>query len=148
MKQIIKQLRKIAKFHDLKLKTSSFSSGADAHLNKDLIFLGYKDFEENELITAFFHELSHFYCMYEGKFAIFHDLKPVSECTTEELIIWVKTGLRAERYVDKVGKRIMALYYPDMEYESGYDNEYAGIIYKARIQLPIMLEIQRRQQEE
>lgn len=65
-----------------------------------------------------FHEIGHIYCYDNKKYIKYH-----SDCDDDldEMSIYVrKYGLRAERFVDKIGAELMKLYFPDTEYQSCY----------------------------
>ena len=147
MKRLFKQLHEIAGFYGVELDIISVFEGAYADLREDRVVLGTVGLTRDEFVTAFFHELGHFYCKYNNKFKIYHDIKPIGKCSIRELKAWVNTSLRAERYADKIGKELMKFYYPGIDYQSGYSDELAIIRYRANTHLPILVEIRRRELE-
>ena len=74
----------------------------------------------NELWSIVFHELSHVLCYRNGKYDKYHkEILPYNE-----LAIYVrKYGLRAERYVDKVAKTLMNVYFPQYTFIEAYRTE-------------------------
>jgi len=70
----------------------------------------------NEVISVIFHELGHIYCVDHGIFKQYH-----SEGKTEKWFkALIRTGLRAEMYVDKWAKEQMKYYYPWLKFETTY----------------------------
>lgn len=68
-----------------------------------------------------FHELAHIICYEQGLWAKYHDLVPMSDDEYKRYII--RNSLRAERFVDKVGKRTMSAFFPDIPYRAAYSED-------------------------
>lgn len=67
-----------------------------------------------------FHELGHIYCYESNLYEIYHN----NSLPEKELAIYMrKYGLRAERFVDKVGQSLMSDYFPDIPYVPCYQTE-------------------------
>ena len=70
--------------------------------------------------SLIFHELSHIICYREGIYKIYHH-ENISEKKFAKYIR--KYGLRVERFVDKMGMKLMSTYLPDLEYKQTYLSE-------------------------
>lgn len=86
-----------------------------------------KDLPLNHVLSVFFHELGHAHNQINGIYPEYH-----SDMSRHETIV-KETALEAEIYTDKVGKELMAIYFPNIPYHSFYDknsqewlNEYYG----------------------
>lgn len=74
-----------------------------------------------ELWSIAFHELAHIVCYEERLWAKYHDLVPMSN---KEYIRYIlKYSLRAERFVDKLGSKLMSAFLPDIPFLDAYSNE-------------------------
>ncbi len=66
-----------------------------------------------DFLSDIFHELGHIYCYQNDLYKIYHN----DSLPKKELAIYMrKYGLRAERFVDSVGKKLMSDYFPDIPY--------------------------------
>ena len=70
------------------------------------------------ILSSLFHELGHCYCYDLELHKRYHH----NICNQDETYYRMicKCGLRAERFVDKVGKKLMKAYFPDIQYLRGY----------------------------
>jgi len=87
----------------------------------------------NEAITIqqfwslFFHELAHVWCYDHDKYYIYHN----DALPHKQLGDYIRRmGLRIERYVDKVGKKLMKQYFPRMRYLPAYKSKTDVQFYK------------------
>lgn len=78
------------------------------------IHLFFSTFEKSResVWSVVFHEIGHIIAYRNGKYKHYHEVKD-SECYFVEAIA-------AERYVDKIGKSLMELHFPEMEYVTSY----------------------------
>jgi len=86
------------------------------------IFVG-KSGSDKTVITIFCHELGHYKNFLSGKYYKYHHLKGrpfMRRFKTKDAVI--RYALKAELYTDKVGKRLCAQYFPDVNYVGGYKN--------------------------
>lgn len=77
----------------------------------------------SEMISTFFHELGHRYCYDMGIWKDYHRInykngRPVF--TVKQLKGILKNGLKAERWVDKWGEKMMNTMFPMLPYRKGY----------------------------
>jgi len=73
------------------------------------------------MIATFFHELGHVHCCMEGKWKSFHTTKLPSEMSKKEKSAYMRTALKAERWVDKWAETEMKKHFPKIKYPgSGY----------------------------
>lgn len=75
------------------------------------------------LLSVFFHELAHCRNYINKKFLAFHSMTDPSRMTTEHIKLVLLTGLRAERYTDKIGAKLMKEYYPEIKFIAYYSKK-------------------------
>jgi len=73
-----------------------------------------------DIISTFFHEIGHIYCFDNNLWLSYHVNKPLKELTTIERKLYIKTALRAERWVDRWAKKEMSKHFSTIEYNPGY----------------------------
>jgi len=79
-------------------------------------------------LNHLFHELGHWQCKLDRKFARYHNRSLTYDVAKQ-------IGLRAERYVDKVGEQLMERAYEGKyKYERGYALEGAAELYRQNIE--------------
>lgn len=133
--QVLKECRKIAR--DLKIKyrfnSTSYYLGGEAIPISQKIFIDYNARTTDEMfLSIFFHEVAHCFNFRNKKYLAYHSIPDVKtekqlkrKMSKHHMGLIVKTGLRAEKYTDKVGKKLMKQYYPKAKYTSWYNNELA-----------------------
>lgn len=116
-------LHEIANNFDISLETISFLPNnlkGVALLDKRIILIR-KGLGDVETINTFFHELAHFHNLETGKFPTYHDPKMWgrnwSQYRTKGFYI---TAKRAERYTDRLGKKLQHTYFPEIPYRISY----------------------------
>jgi len=82
----------------------------------------------NETTTQVFvssacHEISHVLCKRQGKYANYHSPKPLKNRTIKELKQLIKISLKAEKYVDVIGKGVCSITFPEIKYIPTYWKE-------------------------
>ena len=123
--QLVKKLHEIANNHDvtLKIHTGKAASFYDV-LNKHIqIGIGKGVCQgESYMLSMFFHELGHHVAYTNKKYIIYHEFAEdfVHEETVERMKIFVRTALKAERYVDKIGQELMKQYFPKGKYYAAH----------------------------
>jgi hypothetical protein len=75
----------------------------------------------NKFFSALFHELTHIWCVRNGKYPMYHTTK--QRLTEQEKNGLILTALRAERYVEKMAKIEMKKYFPKLKYVTTYQTE-------------------------
>ena len=82
------------------------------------------DFKKTKTVQSLwscvFHELGHIYCWRNDLYKIYHK----EELSDKDFAIYIrKYGLRAERFVENLGKKFMKKYFPKIPYEDCYYDE-------------------------
>lgn len=67
--------------------------------------------------SAVFHELAHIECYEEGLYERYHTDAGQLECSFEYM---KRISLKAERFVDNLGKKNMNCYFPILKHEEAY----------------------------
>lgn len=125
----IDDVTEISKEFNIKLKLDDTCMGAGAADTKKRIiylnnfFLIRKPL--NCLYSVFFHELCHVLCLDNKKYFKYHTITHKLRLTKNDRIIMIKTGLKAERYVDKLAKKLMNFAKPNLIFEPGYEGKKA-----------------------
>lgn len=134
-KELIKKLKGIAKFYKVKAKFvekhSSEGSGGFAVSPKGKIEIRYNSWEDSAVVCSlFFHEVAHCLNFRNKKYIALHSITTFEEMTKEHTQRLLKTSLRAEKYTDKVGRKLMKVHFPDLEYVAFYDRPEAVKFHK------------------
>lgn len=82
------------------------------------------DLEETKSMNLFwslvFHELGHIWCFDNDKYVIYH----TDSLSEKEMAKYMhRNGLRIERYVDKIGKRLAKEYGMSFRYVKAYESK-------------------------
>lgn len=75
------------------------------------------------MFSTLFHEIGHCVAYKERKFKAYHHRKEEHNLTYQDKLAIVRTGLRAEQYVDRWGEREFKKYYPNERYARSYRNK-------------------------
>lgn len=81
---------------------------------------------KDAMLSIFFHELGHKHCHDMGIWRWYHTryMRNGRYWYTKKLLNGiVKTGLKAEKWVDRWAEKTMKLYFPDIKYLVGYNEE-------------------------
>lgn len=73
--------------------------------------------DERDLIQTYFHELGHGYCIKNGLWKSYHKS---TLNNTQEVDLYIRTALKAERWVDKWAEKEMKKHFPDLKYKPYY----------------------------
>jgi hypothetical protein len=76
-----------------------------------------------DFLSGFFHELGHVLNFRNKKYYNYHNFHSKTRYTKERVRNWIYTGLKAERYTDKVAKKLMRKYFPEVPYLPGYNGK-------------------------
>lgn len=78
-----------------------------------------------DYLSTLFHELGHSYCYRNNVWSAYHNKRAIfrngrSYHKTKDLKTILRTGYKAERWVDKWGRREMYKHFPHLTYRMGY----------------------------
>jgi hypothetical protein len=99
------------------------------HYQKNEIIINYGHFskssefnpgELHQLLSTAFHELGHLLAEELGKYKVFHKVYRSKNISKKEAKTFVKIAVRAERYIDTLGEKLMKDYFPDIPYCKAY----------------------------
>lgn len=77
---------------------------------------------ERHIMSTLFHEIGHCVAFREGKFKAYHYSKSDDRLTKADRLAIVRTGLRAEQYVDRWGEKEFKKHFPGERYVRSYRN--------------------------
>ena len=122
-KKQIQCLYDIARFFKIRLKIIYDYKNYGINLccfEKDEITLYIsKKMPMNELYSNFFHEFAHLYNKYNRLFPYQHVYHPIY-FTKKEWANFFRTMKRSELFTEKMGKKLMNLFFPNIRYISYY----------------------------
>ena len=80
----------------------------------------------NSMLSTFFHEIGHVHCWKNSLWSSYHIKKSISQLTKIEKEKYIRTALKAERWVDKWAKKEMAKHFDKVKYKPGYSTKEEG----------------------
>lgn len=114
-KDLIKRLRQIGRQYRTKVRFVELEAGGTVYRKPRLILIAKNWCRTNtKIANIFFHELAHLINADTNKYPIYH--KALYSHTHKK---FKATAWRAEKYTDKVAKKIQKEYFPKLSY-SGY----------------------------
>lgn len=117
-KSTIKQIKDIADSYNVDLKF--IRSGGSACTHNTLIEIDLSECNSlDTFLSLFFHELGHVYCYNKNLYEFYHK----ENDNRDKYSYMKKYGLRAERFVDRLGETLMKLYYPNNKFHKNYDTQ-------------------------
>jgi len=75
------------------------------------------------MLSAFFHEIGHIHCFKNGLWTSYHVNKPLEFLSKKEKIKYIKTAVKAEKWVDRWAEKEMKKHFPELKYYRGYSIE-------------------------
>lgn len=128
--RISKTLRKrvidLAHFYGCKVRFvyNLDCSGAADYVDGYIYISLMKEHNKNprHVMSTLFHEIGHCVAFREGKFKRYHHRKMTENLTLEDRLAVVRTGLRAEQYVDRWGEAEFKKHFPGEKYVRSYRN--------------------------
>lgn len=121
LKRDKKKIREFLKQYDVKVHFVKRSYSL-AYGGLDLIEIGTETYPtDSKLWSMVFHELAHVVCYREGLYKEYHH----ENRSNKKYAIYIRRyGLRAERFVDKMAKKMMKKHFPKMKFEDSYLTEH------------------------
>jgi hypothetical protein len=80
-----------------------------------------QDLSIRDFLSTAFHEIAHVLNFRDRKFVTYHSYS--KRPSKRDLRNWIRTGLRAERYTEKRGRKLMARYFRGIPYKDTYWGE-------------------------
>jgi len=119
-KNFKKEVRDFLKLFDVRVHFVK-KGGSSALVEDDLIEIDLREADTVQgLWSAVFHELAHILCFRMGVYKTYHH----ETLPRKKMAIYVRRyGLRAERYVDRMGEGLMKVFFPNMEYRHCYNTK-------------------------
>ena len=120
-KDIIDCLAFIARSEGIKVRFLTNRWGGQAFCSEERIEIGLTGISISHAISQFFHEFSHIICARENLFPAYHRTK-LKMSKADKLAV-LRTGLRAELFVDKMAKSISKSYFPGCPFTKAYNTK-------------------------
>lgn len=115
-RETIRQVKDIADTYNVSI--NFIYSGGSACTHNTLIEIDLSECNSlDTFLSLFFHELGHVYCYNNNLYEFFHK----ENDGRNKYSYMKKYGLRAERFVDKIGEKLMKSYYPNNTFYRNYD---------------------------
>jgi len=126
-KDIYKLMTRIEKYYDvsIEIKPRTFFNSVDdagcAICDESKIFIR-RDMliDRKSFLCTTIHEVCHILCYRQDKFKLYHSPYLPKNLTKSERLIVYRTGLKAERYVDKMAKLELKLWDKRIKYDLVY----------------------------
>jgi predicted transcriptional regulator YdeE len=103
-------LRSITKLYGFKIRFSCREVDGSANCEQGIIYLSNRPKNIIEYVSWFFHELAHLINTVNGKYINYHLGNKNYRFT----------AVKAEKYTDKVGEKLMKLWLPEYKYIKSY----------------------------
>lgn len=116
-RQQIVYVKKLSKLYGVRVyfyKPSRYNAGGFYRSDTGNIHISLGE----DLISVFFHELGHKHCREMGIWRTYHDRDKLRG--DQRLRSIIRTGLKAERWIDRWARNTMKLYFPHHIYNAGY----------------------------
>lgn len=130
----IEQIRELSRFYQVPVRFVKEKERAGYFDLRRMVIYIAKDYHDP--VSVFFHELGHLYCVINGLWGFYHrplrrSKNGVLFCTKSHARAVLRTGYRAEKWVDKWAKEEMSMWFPDKRYPNSYSHPAARIwLYK------------------
>lgn len=113
---IIKEVRSLAKQHNVEVRFKKLSSGigAEAYYSENLIIIDPEEYSRTEILSKYFHEYVHINCYRKKIWTDYHSDKPNKNKIK-------KIALKVERFVDRVAEMELYLYDKRIKYIRSYN---------------------------
>ena len=117
----IKEAHTIAQYYNVTCLFGYTDDGSEADVEDRIIVIDLCEVKSiGQFWSLFFHEIAHIWCYDNDKYYEYHaETLPIREYTRYIR----KVGLRAERYVDSIGKKLMKEYFPYIKHRPTYQSE-------------------------
>ena len=126
-KKVLDTCAKIAREYKVRFKFEQADIEAIfgyALCSKQKIVIKYgKNQTTRVFLSIFCHEIAHCLNYRNKKFFAFHSLNKLEDATRRHIQLAIRTGLRAERYTDKVGRQLMKKLFPGCRYTAFYNRQ-------------------------
>jgi hypothetical protein len=76
-----------------------------------------------DMLCTFFHEIGHIYCWEKSLWSSYHTHKELDNLTALEKKKYIRTALKAERWVDRWAKKEMKRHFPNIRYNPSYSTD-------------------------
>ncbi len=123
MPKMTKKLKRILKNYGIKYRIRNVKNcmGSASVFNNTIELSSCNIKTRKELLSVTFHEICHILCYRAKKYYNYHYYteKPMKN----KIKTLIRTGLKAEKYVDKVAKKLIKNYYPKFKFEISYDKD-------------------------
>jgi hypothetical protein len=116
-----KKVTDLCKFYNTKVMFGYTGEGSEVDVEERLIVIDLLEIKNiRYLWSIVFHELAHIYCYDNDIYRIYHE----DTLPEKEMAKYVrKMGLRIERYVDKIGSKLMKEHGFTFRYVPAYNNK-------------------------
>jgi hypothetical protein len=79
--------------------------------------------DRRKLYSTLMHELAHIICFQQGIYPAYHIRRSFRKMSQKDKIALRRTALRAELYVDSMGERMFRTFFPNVQYDRGYNSK-------------------------
>lgn len=90
-----------------------------AKLTKNCVFFPKHERDINTLVSVALHEIVHIIAKRQGKFEHYHT-GDTNNWTRKDFIVYKRTAMLAEMYIDQRAEKLAAMYFPHIQYVQSY----------------------------
>lgn len=117
-KEISKMCRAYGVRYRIKKLGPDFGGQADCPKGMILISSLVLKMHMRHVMSIVTHEISHVLAYRGGKYRVYHRLDALT--TRQQCAAYISTALRAERYVERQGEKMLSRFYPHLKYSRSY----------------------------
>lgn len=123
-KKDLKIAKKLLKQFNIKFRFQKNTEAASCFPYEQIVFIGLKEESRIRFFSNLFHEIAHVENFRNKKYFAYHNHRSSNYKTlsTKKLKYLIRIWLRAERYTDAVGARLMKEHMPEMRFYRGYSH--------------------------
>ena len=100
---------------------------------------------DDSFVSTLLHEIGHLMASREGKYSFYHNHGFYKTMPTWALKRYIRTSLKAERYVDRWAEKLCAKDFPSIAFQTGYRGEDEAEYHRNNHLKPFIEELSRRQ---
>lgn len=129
-KKLRAELKTIAKSYDIPVKFKNLTDCSGAYCGEyiEINISGRISYDRNFALSVMFHELGHWYAHKHNIYSNYHNISSKMNIKMSKII--VRTGLKAEKWVDKWGQKACKKYDKTIRYCKSYNTKKAIEWYK------------------
>lgn len=122
---IKKAIKSLKKEYGVDIVTRRGKAGGFVRPWESFICIKYSPRHSVDMVMSIlFHEIAHVMCYRSGVYKVYNsNIWNIDLPTDKQIKIFTHTALKAERYADRLGEKLLKQHYPHMRYYAFYDTK-------------------------